>query len=83
MSETRIHISDNRFLMIVANPIDRAMLARVKVHVDRWVFSPTDFLELGSRDALDKALSRMATTRTIRRVARGLYDVARSHPIVD
>ena len=68
--------------MKVTNPIDRAMLARVKARRDDWVFSPTDFLDLGSRDAVDKALSRMATANTIRRVARGLYDVPRQHPIV-
>jgi hypothetical protein len=68
--------------MKVANPIDRAMLTRVKARRNAWVFSPTDFLDLGSRDAVDKALSRMAATNTIRRVARGLYDVPRQHPIV-
>ena len=46
-------------------------------------FSPTDLIDLGSRDAVDKALSRMAATGTIRRVARGLYDVPRQHPIVE
>ena len=82
LSEKRIHISDNRFLMKVANPIDRTMLARIKARGNGWVFSPPDFLDLGSRDAVDKALSRMAATGTIRRVARGLYDVPRRHPIV-
>ena len=68
--------------MKMANPIDRAMLARIKSRGESWVFSPTDFLDLGSRDAVDKALSRMAATGKIRRVARGLYDVPRQHPIV-
>jgi hypothetical protein len=68
--------------MKVANPIDRAMLARIKARGDGWVFSPTDFLDLGSRDAVDKTLSRMAAAASIRRVARGLYDIPRWHPIV-
>jgi len=68
--------------MKVANPIDRAMLARIKAHGDGWVFSPADFLDLGTRHAVDKALSRMAATGSIRRVTRGLYDVPRQHPIV-
>jgi hypothetical protein len=68
--------------MKVANPIDRAMLARIKTRGNGWVFSATDFLDLGSRQAVDKALSRMTTDGTIRRVARGLYDVPRQHPIV-
>jgi len=68
--------------MKVANPIDRTMLARIKARGDGWVFSPTDFLDLGTRDAVDKALSRMASAASIRRVARGLYDIPRRHPIV-
>jgi hypothetical protein len=68
--------------MNVVNPIDRAMLARIKAREHGWVFSPSDFLGLGSRDAVDKALSRLAAGERIRRVARGLYDVPRQHPIV-
>jgi hypothetical protein len=68
--------------MKVTNPIDRAILARIKAGEDGWVFSPTDFLDLGSRNAVDKALSRMAAAASIRRVARGLYDVPQRHPIV-
>jgi len=68
LSEKRIHISDNRFLMKVANPIDRTMLVRIKARENGWVFSPPDFLDLGSRDAVDKALSRMAATGSARAV---------------
>jgi hypothetical protein len=68
--------------MKVANPIDRAMLARIQARGDGWVFSPADFVDLGTRQAVDKALSRMAGVGLIRRVARGIYDVPRQHPIV-
>jgi hypothetical protein len=68
--------------MKVANPIDRAMLARIQARGDGWVFSASDFVDLGTRHAVDKALSRMAAAGTIRRAARGLYDVPRQHPIV-
>jgi hypothetical protein len=68
--------------MKVANPIDRAMLARIQARGDGWVFSPGDFIDLGKRPAVDKALSRMAAGGSIRRVGRGLYDVPRQHPIV-
>lgn len=40
-------------------------------------WTPTDFLDLGSRDAVDQALSRMAAARDIRRITRGLYDLPR------
>jgi len=68
--------------MNVTNPIDTRILARIKRHGTDWVFSPADFIDLGTRHAVDKALSRMAAAGDIRRVARGLYDVPRRHPIV-
>ena len=68
--------------MKVANPIDREMLARIKARKDAWVFAPGDFVDLGSRHAVDKALSRMTAAGSIRRVAHGLYDVPRQHPVV-
>jgi hypothetical protein len=44
------------------------------------VFSQDGFLDLGSRAAVDKALSRLAVKGTLRRLARGLYDYPRTHP---
>ena len=37
-----------------------------------WV--PTDFAQLGSRDAIDKTLQRMVHAGELRRIDRGLYD---------
>lgn len=37
-----------------------------------WV--PTDFAQLGNRDAIDKALQRMVQVGDLRRIDRGLYD---------
>lgn len=37
-----------------------------------WV--PTDFAQLGSRDAVDKTLQRMVRAGELRRIDRGLYD---------
>jgi Family of unknown function (DUF6088) len=68
--------------MNVANPIEKAMFERTRARGDGWVFSAVDFVDLGARNAVDKALSRMAAGGSIRRVARGLYDVPRKHPIV-
>lgn len=82
MKETRIGISYNRFRMKVANPIDKAILARIKKRGQGWVFSAADLLDLGSRSAIDTALSRMTAAKDIRRVARGLYDIPHQHPIV-
>jgi len=40
------------------------------------------FLDLGSRDAVDKALSRLAQSGKLRRIARGLYEYPRTSPLL-
>ena len=40
----------------------------------RTVWTPTDFLDLGSRDAVDKTLQRLVAADELRRIDRGLYD---------
>ncbi len=37
------------------------------------VFTPKDFLDIGSREAVDQALSRLAKAQTVQRLGRGLY----------
>jgi len=39
------------------------------------VWTPIDFLDLGPRAAVDKALQRLAHSNDIRRIDRGLYDL--------
>jgi hypothetical protein len=41
------------------------------------VWTPNDFLDLGSRAGVDKALQRLAAGTEIRRIDRGLYDLPR------
>ena len=48
-----------------------------------WVFSAKDFLDFGSRAAVDQALSRLAKTGTVRRIARGLYDRPRHNALLN
>ncbi len=43
----------------------------------KWVCTPKDFLSLGSREAVDQALSRLVKTGQLRRVGHGLYDMPR------
>lgn len=40
------------------------------------------FLDLGSRDGVDKALSRLVQNGKLRRIARGLYEYPRTSPIL-
>ncbi|WP_419551723.1 DUF6088 family protein [Candidatus Poriferisodalis sp.] len=42
-----------------------------------WVCTPGDFLSLGSRDAVDQALSRLVKAGKLRRIGHGLYDMPR------
>lgn len=46
------------------------------------MFVPADFLDLGSREAIDVVLHRLARKGTIRRLARGLYDLPKEHPVL-
>ena len=43
----------------------------------KWVCTPTDFLDLGTRAAVDQTLSRLTRSGVLRRVGRGLYDLPR------
>ena len=41
------------------------------------VWTPVDFLDLGSRAAVDKTLQRLVAAGQLRRIDRGLYDIPR------
>jgi hypothetical protein len=63
----------------IVQTIDSKIKGRIYGHGRGTVFTPNDFLDLGGRDAVDKALSRLAIRGTIRRLARGLYEYPREH----
>lgn len=44
------------------------------------VFTPSDFLDVAARAAVDQALSRLVKGGKLRRLARGLYDFPKLHP---
>ncbi|MBP7906325.1 MAG: hypothetical protein KA099_13495 [Alphaproteobacteria bacterium] len=56
------------------------MLSRIYGRGKGCVVTPGDFLDLGSRQAVDLALHRLAKKGTLRRLARGLYDYPRIDP---
>jgi hypothetical protein len=62
--------------------IDSRILARIHGFGRGSVFVPTDFLDLGSREAIDIALHRLAHKGTIRRLARGVYDFPKQHRVL-
>lgn len=62
--------------------IDSRLLAAIHGRGRGSVFVPADFLDLGSREAIDIALHRLARKGTIRRLARGVYDFPKQHPVL-
>ncbi|MGB3058070.1 MAG: DUF6088 family protein, partial [Candidatus Omnitrophota bacterium] len=60
--------------------INNKVLSRIYCKKRGWIFTPVNFLDLGSRAAIDQILGRLARSGTIRRLARGLYDYPRKHP---
>lgn len=51
------------------------IMQRVSAHGSgKWVCTPRDFLDLGSREAVDQALYRLVKAGQLRRVGHGLYD---------
>ena len=71
MSEIMIQISD----MNAKLPSLKALiLDRIAQAVVGAVWTPTDFLDLGGRDAVDKTLQRLVKWDELRRIDRGLYD---------
>src|SRR6202162_617021 len=62
--------------------IDSMILAAINGRGRGAVFVPADFLALGSREAVDLALHRLARKGTIRRLTRGVYDFPKEHPVL-
>jgi hypothetical protein len=60
--------------------VDNQFIGRIRAKGRGWVFTPTDFLDLGSRIAVGLALMRHTRAGTIRKLARGLYDYPVQHP---
>jgi hypothetical protein len=89
LSEKRAIFSDMRAIdqssksaPAIAGSVDASIRAALKAGDAGKVYSPVDFLHLGSRAAVDKVLSRLTASGELRRVARGLYDLPRAHAIL-
>jgi Family of unknown function (DUF6088) len=60
------------------------IIRRIRAHGrGKWVCTPKDFLDLGNRDAVDQALSRLVKSDVLRRIGRGLYDLPRMSGILN
>jgi Family of unknown function (DUF6088) len=62
--------------------IDSKIVSRIYGLGRGAVFVPSDFLDVGSRRAVDLALHRLVKKDTLRRLARGLYNYPKTHPVM-
>jgi hypothetical protein len=65
----------------IAQEIGRRITVASKANPGR-VHTPFDFLDLGSPHSVGMALMRLVRSGALRRLARGLYDVPRQHPLL-
>lgn len=61
----------------MAQSLEKKVLERAYQRGRGWAFSQSDLVDLATRDAIDKALARLAEKSAIRRIQRGLYDYPR------
>lgn len=59
--------------------IPSKVLARMRQDKNR-VYTSKDFLDLGTRAAIDQALKRLTNNQVIQKIGRGLYRIPRTNP---
>lgn len=60
--------------------IEKRILKRIYKSKAGRVFTPSNFLDVGSRSSVDLALHRLVKKKVLRRLARGLYEYPQEHP---
>jgi hypothetical protein len=69
-----LHFSYGYSALIAQQRVQMAVQDRVSSALPGYVWTPTDFTDLGTRQAVDTALHRLVAVKKLRRLARGLYD---------
>ena len=59
--------------------IPAAIRDRISAPAQPRVWTPEDFADLGPRTAVDQALHRLVASKSLRRIARGFYDIPRDN----
>jgi len=62
--------------------VEKRILSRIRGGGRGTVFVPGDFLDFGTREAVDLALHRLAKRGVVRRLTRGVYDYPKEHPVL-
>lgn len=67
-------------MKMTAPSVPDRIMRRARASGRGGVFTPSDFLDVATRAAVDQALSRLVKNGKLRRLARGLYDFPKVHP---
>jgi hypothetical protein len=62
-----------------ASSIPAAIRDRISTPTQPHVWTPEDFADLGPRTAVNQALHRLVASKSLRRIARGFYDIPRDN----
>lgn len=62
--------------------VEKKITSRIYGRGRGCVVTPNDFLDLGSRQAVDLALHRLMASSTIKRLSRGLYYFPKTHSVL-
>jgi hypothetical protein len=74
------YISDMNISAKTATDLKTRILARIQSRPDA-AWTAADFIDIGSRAAVDKALQRLVAGGDLRRIDRGLYDRPRRNAV--
>jgi hypothetical protein len=80
LSEKDATFSDSKQPVKSMANIADTIVKRIRAKGRGLVYTPKDFLDLGSRAAVDQALSRLVQRGVIRRLTRGIYDYPKISP---
>ncbi|MDP6440001.1 MAG: DUF6088 family protein [Candidatus Brocadiia bacterium] len=80
MKEELVFCQKNIYILLTqmgkhTQSIDTQVLERIRAKGPGYVFTASDLLDLGGRDAVDQTLSRNCRAGNVRKVARGIYDL--------
>jgi hypothetical protein len=73
MSEIVAIISDTQIMVVIMHTTTTQILTRIRAAGRGSVLTPKQFLDIGSRAAVDQTLSRLVRRGVLQRIGRGLY----------
>lgn len=66
---------------VIAMSLKDSVLHKINHSAHSKVWTAFDFLDLGNRDAVDKALQRLVKSQGLRRIDRGIYDLPQKNQL--